>query len=239
MNSIGSRRSHASVLLQQFGLVPFRAILTPDTFNRVARQAGCAPQRQRALTPEVIVWLMLCTALQTTSMTQGLTQAWGWVCAACFWLHGPCVTDGAFCQARQRLSLRFWRQLWRCLQDQYEQRFGTAMRWQGLRVLAVDGTEADVPNVPALVKFFTRPRTHRGESKAPQGRLVALCSVFTGFCIDFTFMSRLGSEHLALRHLIRRLRPNDLLLLDRGFFSLHRHASYTLNPSPLFVARAS
>jgi hypothetical protein len=87
--------------------------------------------------------------------------------------------------------------------------------------LAVDGTEVDVPNTRELAAYFTRPRTQKGFSRNPQGRLVAVCSVLTGFCYDFMFISRRFSEHVALRHLIRRLRRNDLLLLDRGFFSYH------------------
>jgi hypothetical protein len=226
------------VLLQQFGLAPFRAILPPATFVAVATQTDCAAQRQRALTPEVIAWLMLCVALESASMTQGLAQAWGWVRAACIWLRGPCVTEEAFCQARQRLPLRFWRQLLRTVSTGYEQCFPDRLRWHGLRLLACDGTEVDLPNIPALVRYFTRPRTKLGESKAPQGRLVALCSALTGFCFDFEFISRKCSEHLALKHLIRRLRENDLLLLDRGFFSLQRSLFHSAAQGALFDAGA-
>ncbi len=48
---------------------------------------------------------------------------------------------------------------------------------------------------------------------------MAVCSVFTGFCVAFKFLSLAFTEHHGLAHLIRRLRPQDLLLLDRGFFS--------------------
>ena len=224
MNSIGSFRQKASVIFQQFGLAPFRKILTSPDIERVANESGCSPQRGRVLVPEAVVWLMVGVALKTSSMTQGLSLAWGWICTACFWLKGPCITEEAFCQARQRLSLIFWRKLWDCLRFKYIQRFDAQMRWKGLRPIAVDGSEVDVPNVPALVKFFTRPRTQRGDSKSPQGRLVAACSVFTGFCLDFVFISRRFSEHLALKHLMRYFQENDLILLDRGFFFLRRHS---------------
>jgi hypothetical protein len=238
MFAIGPQRRQAAALLRQFGLVPFRAMLPPTLFSAVAADTDCAAQRERALTPEVTVWLMLCVAVQTASMTQGLAQSWGWVCVACPWLSGPGVTESAFCQARQRLSLRFWRQLWHTLRQRYELHFPQALRWRGLRLLACDGTEVKLPNTPALVRYFSRPRSRQGESKAPQGRLVALCSVLTGFCCDFEFISRRCSEHLALKHLIRRLREHDLLLLDRGFFSLHRALPDPTAARPLSVARA-
>jgi len=90
-----------------------------------------------------------------------------------------------------------------------------------------------------LIEFFGCPKGSRGASPVPQGRLVAMCSVFTGFCLAFKFVARKISEHAALRHLIRRLQHNDLLLLDRGFFSLrgvmaHRAASGPLS-DPAFA----
>jgi hypothetical protein len=218
-STIGSWRRQSVEIFQHFGLAPFRAILTSSDFASAAAQSGCAALRFRPLTPEVLVWLMTVTALTTSSFVTGLSGAWGLVRACCPWLRMRCVSEEAFCQARNQLPLHFWRRLWQLLRDKYEQRFGVVLRWKGLRVLAADGSEADVPNVPALVKFFTRPKTQQGESRAPQGRLVALCSVFTGYCVDFVFISRRFSEHVALKHLLRRVRAHDLLLLDRGFFS--------------------
>lgn len=237
MSTIGSPIRQVARIFTEFGLPPFRAILRPDDFKSVAAATDCSPIRIRLLTPENVFWLMCAVAVQTTSMTQGLSLGWGWFLLAGFKLSPRRVTEEAFCQAREKLSLRFWRGLWRVLATRYEERFGAAMRWKGLRLLAVDGSEVDVPNVPALVKFFTRPRTKNGESKAPQGRLVALCSVLTGYCVDFEFISRLFSEHIALRHLIRRLRTDDLLLMDRGFFSLCRHPSHSASGRTLPDAR--
>lgn len=218
--SIGSARCVAVDIFANFGLAPFRHILTPDDFASVASRTGCAPIRKRPLNPEVLVWLMMGVALEVCSFTQGLKHAWGLVRACCPWLKQTCVKEEAFCQARQELTLGFWRSLGVLLHDKYEQRFASAMRWKGLRPLACDGSEVDLPNAPSLVKFFTRPKTQKGESRAPQARLVALCSVLTGFCVDFVCISRRFSEHIALKHLIRRIRPNDLIIQDKGFFSL-------------------
>jgi len=223
MSSIGSCRPRASHILQHFGLAPFRGLLPPEEFAIAALEGGCEPQRKRPLIPEVVVWLMMYVALTTKSMTQGLTQAWGLVRAICPALKETCVTEEAFCLARGLLSLSFWRTLWDRLQQRYEENSRSRMLWKGKhRVLAGDGTEAGLPNVPALVKFFGRPKNGKGASRQPQGRLVALCSVFTGFCVAFMFVSLRFTEHTVLRHLIRKLCPDDLLLLDRGFFSLRR-----------------
>ena len=223
MFSIGSHRSCPSHILQQFGLTPFRDILPPKEFETVATLAGCEPSRKRTLIPEVVFWLMAYVGLEKQSMTQGLTQAWGMVRAVCPEIKESCVTESAFSQARARVPLRFWRALWNRLRQAYEDKFPSCMLWKNKhRVLAGDGSEVDLPNMPEIVEHFGRPKNGKGSSLTPQARLVALCSVFTGFCIAFTCTALGFTEHDALRHLIRRLRLNDLLLLDRGFFSLRR-----------------
>ena len=83
MASIGSHRLYASLVFQQFGLAPFRRILSPEAFAAAARAGRCAPRRDRPLIPEVVAWLMMYVGLQTTSMTQGLCRAWGLARAVC------------------------------------------------------------------------------------------------------------------------------------------------------------
>jgi hypothetical protein len=220
MFSIGSAPRSATEIVQQFGLAPFRSVLSSQEFQTVAEQTGCTPKRNRPLIPEVVAWLMMYVALYTESMTQGLLQAWGLVGQLRPDLQTHPVSEEAFCQARKDLNLAFWKTLWRRLRCRYEQCFDDQMRWRGFRILAADGTDANLPNVPALARFFGRPKGRHGQSRTPQARMVALCSVFTGFCIAFKFVSLRFTEHAALQHLIRWLKTDDLILLDRGFFSL-------------------
>jgi hypothetical protein len=164
---------------------------------------------------------MMYVGLQTTSMTQGLAQAWGLVRAACPWLNERGVSEEAFCQARRQLTLGFWRKLWESLIHRLETRFPSALRWKGIwRLLALDGSDVNLPNAPALVRFFGKPGAVGGQARRPQAKLVALCSVFTGFCLAFKLLAKRFSEHAAVAHLIRRLRVHDLVLMDKGFFSL-------------------
>ena len=226
MSVIGSIGNHTEILLQSFGLSRFEKILKPKDFEAIARQVGCTPRRSRLLTPQVVSWLMMLVALHKESMTQGLLRAWGWVRTICRPLPDTCVSEEAFCQARRQLPLTFWKRLWDLLRSRYEEQFDAGMRWKGIfRVLAADGSEVILPKAKALVEFFGCPKGRRGASPQPQGRLVAMCSVFTGFCLAFKFVALKISEHAALRHLIRLLQNNDLLLLDRGFFSTPRYGS--------------
>ena len=237
MVSIDRRRCSPTAFFGRFGLAPFQSILSPDVFTDAAISAGCAPKRSRPLIPEVVAWLMMYVGLHTTSMTQGLTQAWGLVCTACPSLKTTSVSEEAFCQARQQLTLGFWRNLWRVLTHRFDVRFSSSLLWRNtFRLLAVDGSDVDLPTAPQVARFFGRPRNQRGQRRQPQAKLVALCSVLTGFCFDFKLVSKRFTEHHALRHFIRRLRYNDLVLMDRGFFSLCRYledpaARCALSPS--------
>lgn len=237
MSLIGSTPDRSGPLLS-LGLARFQAILAPSDFETIAQRAGCTPKKDRPLTPQVVFWLMACVGLHTESMTQGLLRAWDWVRAACPHLPSDCVSEEAFCQARKQLPLHFWRALWDRLQARYQQRFAAAMRWKGVfRVLAGDGSEVRLPKAAALVAFFGCPKNGKRKSRQPQGRLVAFCSVFTGFCVAFKFVPLRFSEHTVLRHLIPKLKINDLLLLDRGFFSLRRHLAHRAAAGPLPSAR--
>jgi hypothetical protein len=164
---------------------------------------------------------MMYVALMADSMTQGLQAGWGLITSAFPSLaEEPAVREEAFCQGRRHLPQAFWRSLWQRLRDRYVGVFPLALLFHGLyRVLAIDGTLVSLPSGGALRRFFGQPRNQNGKGSAPQARLVAWCSVFTGFCLEFLLLPLRWSEHTALRHLIRRLQPNDLALLDAGFFS--------------------
>ena len=118
------------------------------------------------------------------------------------------------------------------------------MRWKGrFRALAGDGSEVRLPKVPALASFFGCPKNGKRKSRQPQGRLVAFCSVFTGFCTAFKFAPLRFSEHTALRHLAPTLQSDDLLVLGRGFFPYAaiwsiagRKAHYLLGKMPTSIS---
>ena len=239
MAFIGTARRNTARILQQFGLAPFRDILPSGVFASAALAAGCEPKRDRRLVPEVVVWLMMYVGLQTTSMTQGLSQAWGLIRSVCPHLPAVSVSEEAFCQARQKLTLGSWRTLWRELSLRFEKKFDAAMLWKGKwRVLAVDGTDINLPNAPAIVDFFGKPGAVGGNARRPQAKLVALCSVFTGFCFGFKLLTKRFTEHHAIVHLVRRLRRDDLVMLDRGFFSLRHDAPHSATRGPFLVAHA-
>lgn len=233
MVTIDRRKCQATAIFQRCGLTLFQSILPSDVFTDAAKNADCAPKRHRPLIPEVVAWLMMHVGLHTTSMTQGLTQAWGLVRAGCPRLSATSVSEEAFCQARGQLTLGFWRNLWRTLAHRFEDRFASSLLWKNMfRLLAVDGSDVDLPIAAKVSQFFGQPRNQHGHRHQPQAKLVSLCSVLTGFCFDFKLVGKRFTEHHALRHFIRRLRGNDLVLMDRGFFSLPGYLANTAKTRP-------
>jgi hypothetical protein len=170
------------------------------------------------LDPEVVCWLMVYVALCTTSMTQGLARAWAELRSRGLTRRAG-VSEEAFCQARAALPWRYFRQLLEGLIRRYQGRFDAAMRWKGRwRLLAADSTLVDLPRSASLRAFFGVPRSQHGVARIPQLRLTTLCSVLTGFCLGMVATPLHLGEPAAARHLLRRLRRDDLVLLDRNFF---------------------
>ena len=202
-----------------FNLSTFRAILPAREFARVARRCGRRWRRGQPLIPEVVCWLMLYVALTTGSMTQGLAGAWMSLRVGGLTRRKP-VSEEAFCQARARLPMRYFRLLLEGLTRRYQDTFKAACLWKGrFRVLAGDGTIITLVRNAGLVGFFGSASNQHGAVASPQVRLVALCSVFTGFCTGYVLMPLRFGELIGMGRLLRHILPDDLILLDRYFYS--------------------
>jgi DDE family transposase len=89
-------------------------------------------------------------------------------------------------------------------------------RW---RVLVLDGTCLDVPDVPAN-QVFGRPGSGRGEGTGafPQVRVVGLVECGTHAILDAALGPSTSGETTLARGLTGSLGPGLLVLADRGFF---------------------
>jgi len=144
------------------------------------------------------------------------------------------VTEEAFVKARQRLPLAFWVALLLVLGEHFESRHGQRLRWRQYRLLAVDGTRLDLPNVQALRSFYGTASNARGRQQA-QARLVLLQSPLTRLPVAYELAPVTVGEVTLARQLSRHLRRDDLVLLDAGYCSYglawdihHRDAFFCL-----------
>jgi hypothetical protein len=192
----------------------------PSLVDAAVAAAGKAEQRHRLLPARLVVYYVLALALFADSsyeevmrnLVEGLSYQTGWK------HHWEVPTKGAISQARARLGSVPLRACFdqACVPLATESSPGAFYR--GLRLMAVDGTNLDVPDTAANDEAFGRPTAARGEGSAfPQVRMVglgecgthALCGVAIG-------PYETGENTLALE-LVGSIEAGMLVLADRGF----------------------
>jgi hypothetical protein len=128
------------------------------------------------------------------------------------------VSEEAFVQARGRMPLGFWIALVMILADRFARQHEAALRWKHFRLLALDGTLLNLPRRAALAKHYGLAKGHRG-GRSPQARLVLLQFPTTRVPYRFALGPKSEAEKTAAEPLLESLREDDLLLMDRGFWS--------------------
>src|SRR6185312_13897365 len=90
---------------------------------------------------------------------------------------------------------------------------------RGWRLLAIDGFEVDLPDSPANAEEFGYAGSGANRSAFPKARVVALAECGThAFVAAEVDAYSVGEKTLAAR-LLPRLRADELLTADRGFYS--------------------
>jgi hypothetical protein len=125
------------------------------------------------------------------------------------------VTKSAFCQARCKLDYRAFIELNQAQVDYFYQE-SEPQRWFGLRLLAIDGSMADLPQNDAVNDHFGVWHPYSGGTCA-KARLSQLYDVLNKITVDALIAPKAEDERsLAASHLTH-VQKNDLLLMDRGY----------------------
>ena len=127
------------------------------------------------------------------------------------------VTKGAFTQARAKLDPWAFKQLNDvAVNTFYEQ--NEVYTWNGMRTLSVDGSRLVLPNHPSVREEFG---VHKFGPKADSERSLALSSILYDVLnlvsIDAQIAPYAASERDLLYQHLEKVKPNDLLLMDRGY----------------------
>jgi len=136
------------------------------------------------------------------------------------------VTASAFCQARQKFSASAFIEL-NQVATRYFYDATSIEKWQGLRVLAVDGVKYHLPEEEAIHLAFGG-QGNQYIDEVPMALGSALYDVFQKIIIDAKlFPYRSGERELAFQHLAAT-QAGDLVLYDRGYpafwlFAAHQH----------------
>ena len=133
------------------------------------------------------------------------------------------VTSAAFCKARKKISYTAFKSLNNNLVKTFYES-SLVKRWNGLRLLAVDGSVTKLPNTQELLDHFGKARSH---SNYPAARLSQLYDVSNKVTVDLEVgLHSTGERELAIKHLACA-GAGDLVLYDRGYpatwlFILHK-----------------
>lgn len=233
--------------LRQSDLAAFRQILTEDVFQETAQRAGLTI-RQCALCGPHLIWLGLVAAVHHSlsfasvlSLTVRILQ----LAAPAVpdpiaqsrrqekrysgrrknprGKHDPrgkdpaTLSEEAFAKARKLMSPAWWACLIGLLVERFERRHGRLVRWKRFRLLALDGTTLSLSEDWRLTQHFGT--SGNGVARKTQARMVMLQLPFVRLPYAYELCRIDEGERTIAERLLRRLRPNDLVLMDQGFWS--------------------
>jgi len=99
--------------------------------------------------------------------------------------------------------------------------------WRGLRVCSLDASTLDVPDTAFNDSVFGRPTNGSAPGPFPQVRIMALAENGTKALIDAAIEGYCVDERTLARQILPSLRPDMLVLADRGFPGYHLWAEAT------------
>ena len=198
-------------------LLLLEQVIGPQRVRQALEDTGCFDSRRCRLTREVIFWVVLAMGLLTDLPIRQVFKA-------CRRLRPGEATPhrSSLCLARQRLGLAPVRRL----HEQTVRLLATPQTpgafYKGWRLMALDGSVYNVPDSDANAAAFGRPSGPRGAGAFPQIRKLSLVEV--GTHVEVAFVAKGikepdSAEQRLAPGLFRHLRPDMLLVWDRGFFS--------------------
>jgi hypothetical protein len=198
-------------------LLLLEQVIGPDDVRQVLETTGCFDTRRCRLSRAVTFWIVLAMGLFTDLAMRQIFKACRKLCPG-FWTPHR----SSLCVARQRLGLAPVRCLFERLARPLARPDTPGSFWRGWRTMAIDGTVYTVPDSDANAQAFGYPKGGRGRGAFPQVRKLSLVETGTHAEVAFVVkgLKEKDSGEISLAPaLLRHLRPDMLLLWDRGFFS--------------------
>ena len=127
------------------------------------------------------------------------------------------ISEEAFVQARQKLPLALWTQLVLVLADSFQQQHPEHVRWKRFRLLMLDGSDIALPRWKRLLKHYGAAGS--GTARTPQARMLMLAFAQARLPWRYEVVPQSCHEQTAAKRLLQHLNADDLVLMDRGFWS--------------------
>jgi hypothetical protein len=229
--------------VRQLDLRAFGRLLTPGLFREAAQAAGIA-LGSNPLNWANMAWLGVAAALHTAkSFADILVLAFKLMEDMGVWRptyrkpprgknkrkgakskHDPhgrggvLVSEEAFVDARKRMPMEFWLWVLLLLGRQFQAQHAEYVKWKGFRLMAMDGTEIALQRDKRLAKHFGTSRNGKRRG-TPQARMLMLAFPLARFPWRYELAPRSCHEQKLAARLLTHLEADDLVLMDRGFWS--------------------
>jgi hypothetical protein len=185
---------------------------------RLAQQDEGEHSRQRFWSLRLVFWTFLWQVAQTgAACREAIRQAQALATAA--GQAPPPDETSPYCQARGKLPLERLDEIHHTLVAEAQVALATKDLWCGHRVHAVDGSTVTMPDTPANQKAYPQQSVQKPGCGFPILRLVAFFCLATGFLNAWATGTWHDHEMTLIQLLWHYLRPDDVLLADRGFCS--------------------
>ncbi len=184
------------------------ADLLPDSLIFATCRALGHPWRDRQLNPARTTHLFVQQVLHGNTAISHLRH-----------LGGLAVSDSAYCQARQRLPVAFFRRLQQAATGRIVADPATAGRWRGHRTYVVDGSSFSMPDVPELQAAFGQPGGQAPGCGFPTAHLLARFDAMHGFLLQTVALPLRSHDLAGVPTLHAALQSGDLLVGDRAYAS--------------------
>jgi hypothetical protein len=170
--------------------------------------------RDRVLPPVVTTYLFLQQVLNGNISMAGLRR-----------FSGLDFTPSAYCQARSRLPVEFFRRLSRAVVGRCGDDF-PAGRWRGHRLILIDGSGFSMPDVDELRETFGQPSGQADGCGFPVAHLLAVVEAETGYLLKVQAAPMNTHDSAAMPAADSVLEKGDLVISDRGFCSFAHLARF-------------
>lgn len=123
-------------------------------------------------------------------------------------------SNAAFCKARQKIHPDAFKALFSLTVEQFYKEV-SCKRYRGHRLLAIDGTDLNLPNTPELLELYGSEPFYNGPQV--QSQCSCLYDVLNHIILDGIMDIHNASERTLALTQLEKLEKGDLLLLDRGY----------------------
>ena len=220
-----ARRSFEAALapfLNEEGL-PFAEVLPADLVEQACQDENVqfGATSRSVYNPAVVLWAFLSQVLGVDRSCRAATMRVLTLCLALD--RGGCSTDtGAYCRAREKLTVPLVRGLTYAVADEVEAAVPNHWLWKGRHIHLVDGSTVSAPDTEANQEVYPQPPGQKPGLGFPMIRLVVLLSLATAMCGGLAYGPYEGKETgetALLRSLLERLPRGSVLLADRFYCS--------------------